>query len=233
MSFNKSSLRHQNLTTKLNHNATESSNRYEYVYLIILSILLFILSILIFLICTKYKRKKRQKNVINNHFEPKLDDAHMILLPENTNGKINNDNIIPNSNINTPRDSTIPLASQENSTTNSMNEINDNIDNSVLTDPPEGSTIPSASQRKLTTNSMHKTDDNDDLSDIDFSNIPLRPVPSSQSSSESIDRSSDKLYENPYLKEYKLQEKEEAEARKPPLDIKVSADSSSSEESCV
>jgi hypothetical protein len=136
----------------------------------------------------------------------------MILLPENTNGKINNDKIIPNSNINTPRDSTIPLASQENSTTNSMNEINDNIDNSVLTDPPEGSTIPSASQRKLTTNSMHKTDDNDDLSDIDFSNIPLRPVPSSQSSSESIDRSSDKLYENPYLKEYKLQEKEEAEA---------------------
>jgi hypothetical protein len=197
-----------------------SFTRSIYVFLIfsIFSIVLIAIIILLCVYkCTRQENKKlhRKKPVVKRPFEPKSDDVHATLLPQNGNGTISHDPIISNDNIN-----------------NTLSA--DSVSEHQVTDTPTDSMPLIASQHVSTTNLMNETNDNNDLSDLDLSSIPLRSmkVPDSQSR-ENTDQPPDGPYENPYIAEFKRQETVEAKAREQRNSTKISSDSTSSEESCL
>jgi hypothetical protein len=197
-----------------------SFTRSIYVFLIfsIFSIVLIAIIILLCVYkCTRQENKKlhRKKPVVKRPFEPKSDDVHATLLPQNGNGTISHDPIISNDTL---------LADSV-----SEHQVTD-----TLPDTPTDSIPLIGSKHVSTTNLMNETNDNNDLSDLDFSSIQLRStkVPNPQSR-ENTDQPPDGPYENPYIAEFKRQETVEAEAREQRNSTKISSDSTSSEESCL
>jgi len=192
---------------------------------ITLSILL--LSILIFLFISKCPRKEqkkiqRQNIIIKKNFQSKSDipdDPNTNLFEQNEGGMISDTRYIPYNDIDNPYDSLHlpnPMLAQK------------------ITDTSRDSTISVSSPHLSITNPSNEINDNEDLSNFNFANIPLRRLKLSNkiltdtSLLQISNRSFDSV-ENPYIAEFKQQEKEKAEARKK----YISAQRSTSEESCL
>ncbi len=186
------------------------------IIIIILVVLIFSLIIFISLCISKYKRKQkknivRQNVIIKKHCASKadtLEDPHMSLLERNYDGMIKNIRIISTDPIDESRI----------------------IDASL--DTPRDSTLSVSSQHISITNH------NDELFDLDFTNIPLRPLNLSNknltdpSLLKATNHSSHDSLEHPYIVAQKQQEREEAEDRKPYINDQISTGSTTTEESC-
>jgi len=192
------------------------------IIIIILVVLIFSLIIFISLCISKYKRKQkknivRQNIIIKKHCASKadiLEDPQMSLLEQNYGGMIKNIRII----------STDPIDESQ------------IIDASL--DTPRDSTLSVSSQHISITNPSNETNHNDELFDLDFTNIPLRPLNLSNNNLtdpsllKGTNHSSHDSLEHPYIVAQKQQERKEIEDRIQYIKDQISTGSTATEESC-